>query len=160
MRGKGEAVDPYATFRPVRGRWVPVVVSVIVFASFTFAAITIQGAEWKLVDRLFVFALGAGIAWFCSRFVGVRAVPTEQGLMVRNLFRKRRFEWTEILRVQFGGGGPWAYLDVMDGEVLETVAVMAIQKADGAKAIKEASRLSALVQFHSSAEPHRGAPEA
>jgi hypothetical protein len=45
--------------------------------------------------------------------------------------------------VQFGGGEPWVSLDLDDGD---TLAVMAIQKADGEVSGREASRLAALVQ--------------
>ena len=47
--------------------------------------------------------------------------------------------------MQFGGGAPWVTLDLDD---TDTVAVMAIQKADGTISRAEAGRLSALVQVH------------
>jgi hypothetical protein len=62
---------------------------------------------------------------------------------VRNLVITRRLEWAQIVSVEFGGGAPWVSLDLDD---LDTVAVMAIQKADGAFGEQEASRLVALVQ--------------
>jgi hypothetical protein len=52
--------------------------------------------------------------------------------------------------VLFGGGAPWVSVDLDD---TDTVAVMAIQKADGAFGQAEAARLSALVQVHSRLPP-------
>ena len=141
-----EAADPYATFRPRRGRVVPAVVAVIVLIAFGFAAATIPGTNWMIWDRLFLFAVGCAIAWFLSRFIGIQARPSAEGLTIRNLFITSRYEWNEILRMQFGGGSPWAYLDLAS---TETVAVMAIQKADGDLAQREAARMAALIEYHS-----------
>jgi hypothetical protein len=70
---------------------------------------------------------------------------------VRNLVLTRTLEWAEVVGVQFGGGEPWVTLDLEDGD---TVAVMAIQKADGDVSGREASRLAALVQaFGETGEP-------
>ena len=45
--------------------------------------------------------------------------------------------------MEFGGGEPWVTLDLDD---TDTVAVMAIQRADGATAMTEAQRLAGLVR--------------
>lgn len=101
---------------------------------------------WTVVDRvllvLFSLLIGAGL-W---RFSVLRAVPTPTGLRVVNLVRTREVEWAEILRVTFAGGTPWVLLELTDTEEL---AVMGIQRADGAWARSEASRLAALVEHHS-----------
>jgi len=65
--------------------------------------------------------------------------------VIRNLITTRKLEWAQIVRVQFSGGAPWVTVDLDD---TDTVAVMAIQKADGALGRAEAARLSALVQVH------------
>ena len=70
---------------------------------------------------------------------------------MRNLVLTRTLTWPEVVGIQFGGGEPWVTLDLEDGD---TVAVMAIQKADGAVAGREASRLAALIQaFGEASEP-------
>ena len=51
--------------------------------------------------------------------------------------------WREVTDVRFGGGEPWVTIELDD---TDTLAVMAIQKADGAFGRTEASRLAALVQ--------------
>ena len=103
---------------------------------FTAGAISVPQGDpmvggWTILDRL--------------TLVLIRAVPTREGLVVRNLFTTRRLAWPQIVRVQFGGGAPWVTLDLDD---TDTVAVMAIQKADGSFSRAEAGRLSALVQVN------------
>ena len=61
----------------------------------------------------------------------------------------------EVVGVQFGGGEPWVSLDLDDGD---TLAVMAIQKADGDVSGREASRLAALVQAFGESRPRRPRP--
>nr|WP_306239427.1 PH domain-containing protein [Ornithinimicrobium cryptoxanthini] len=77
----------------------------------------------------------------------VRALASADGLLVINLVHARQLEWAEILRVSFADGTPWVLLELADTEEL---AVMGIQRADGAFARAEAARLAALVQHHSS----------
>ena len=76
---------------------------------------------------------------------GTRALLDERGLTVRNLVLVRRLEWAEVVDVRFGEGRPWVQLDLADGD---TLAVMAIQRADGPAAQREARRLATLVARH------------
>lgn len=153
--------DPYEVMRPKRGSAVAIVLGVLVLAAFAYGAITVPGRDgqkddWGLGDRAALLLIGVGVAWFLWRFATIRAVPSREGIAVRNLLLSRELTWAEVVRVQFGGGAPWARLDISDGD---TVAVMAIQKADGPYAAALASRLAALVQVHSAGtEPGRPAP--
>ena len=88
-----------------------------------------------------------------KRYADVMAlddVRAATGLVIRNLIVTRTLEWSQIINVQFGGGAPWVSVDLDD---TDTVAVMAIQRADGAAGQAEAARLSALVQVHSRPHP-------
>ncbi|NLG21650.1 MAG: PH domain-containing protein [Actinomycetales bacterium] len=76
----------------------------------------------------------------------VRAVPDRTGLRVVNLVHSQELEWAQVVRVSFGGGSPWVVLELSDTEEL---AVMGIQRADGAFGRAEAARLAALVEHHS-----------
>ncbi len=109
--------------------------------------------RWGLGDRLMFFGLGVAVAFIAWRYASIVAVPSRAGLVVRNLVLTRTLEWPEVVGIQFGGGEPWVTLDLEDGD---TVAVMAIQKADGPVAGREASRLAALIQaFGEASEPER-----
>lgn len=149
-------MDPYAVFRPRRGRIVAVAAAVASLAVFGLAAVEVPGPDevsnggWSLADRLLLVLLGVALAAGLLRFALLRAVPSPQGLVVHNLFTTRRLEWAQVLRVQFSGGAPWLTLELDD---TDSLAVMAIQKSDGAHAQAEASRMSALVQHHTTPPP-------
>lgn len=145
--GAEGAEAPFAPFRPRRGRVVALTFQWGSLALFAALALilpsTAGGAVWSAGDRLMFFLIGVAIAWVAHRYASIVAVPSREGLVVRNLVITRTLAWPEILSVQFGGGDPWVSLDLSDAD---TVAVMAIQKADGPVAQHEASRLAALVQ--------------
>lgn len=141
---------PYDTFRPVVGAWVARVMAVACVVVFGLVALLApmplgQTPGLHLLNRVAIALLGVAGAAFLWRYAVIRAVPSPGGLRVVNLFSTRDLEWTQILRVGFSGGAPWAVLELTD---TEEVAVMAIQRADGARADREASRLAALVEHH------------
>ena len=147
--------DPYAVFRPRRGRLVAWVAAVASLLIFTIGAVTLPRTDplfggWGLTDRLMLVGCGVLVALLMWRYATIRAVPSTSGLVVRNLVTTRRLEWTQIVRVSFGGGAPWVSVELDDTDI---VAVMAIQRADGELGRAEAGRLSALVQAHSSGRP-------
>jgi len=147
----GTQPDPYAVFRPHRGRKVALTMSVLSLVIFTGVALSMPWGDpkyggWGVLDRVLMVICGGAFAAALWRFASIRAVPSTQGLVIRNLVTTRTVEWAQIIRVQFGGGAPWVSVDLDD---TDTVAVMAIQKADGVFGRAEASRLSALVQVHS-----------
>jgi hypothetical protein len=150
----GDVPDPLAPFRPRRGRAVALGVgwaSLAVFGAIAVVMPAQADGRWGLGDRLMFFGLGVAVSFVAWRYASIVAVPSREGLVVRNLVLTRTLEWAEVVRVQFGGGEPWVSLDLEDGD---TVAVMAIQKADGDVSGKEASRLAALVQaFGETTEP-------
>lgn len=145
--------DPYAPFRPRWGARISRVMALVVLVPFTYAAIVVPGqdsqkGDWTLADRLLIFLTGVGIAYFLHRYATIRAVPTRDGLAIRNILRSRTVSWAEIVRLQFGGGSPWATVDLAD---TDQVAIMAIQRVDGPYADAEASRLAALIHVHGEA---------
>lgn len=152
--GATSAPDALAPFRSRRGRAVALGAmwaSLVVFGAIAVVMSTQAEAGWGPGDGLMFFGLGVVIAFIAWRYASIVAVPSRSGLVVRNLVLTRTLQWPEIVRIQFGGGEPWVSLDLEDGD---TVAVMAIQKADGPVAGREASRLAALVQaFGEAAEP-------
>jgi hypothetical protein len=108
------------------------------------------GRGWTPGDRFFFFTVGLATAFVLWRFASIRAVPTRESLTVRNLFLSREVPWRSIVDVRFSGGDPWVTVELDD---TDTVAVMAIQKADAEWGRSEASRLAALVQALGPAAP-------
>lgn len=136
----------FAPFRSRRGRAVALGIAIVALLMFAVLALLLPskagGAIWGPADQLMFFAIGVVIAYLAWRYAAISAIPTREGLVVRNLILTRTLEWPEIVGVQFGGGAPWVQLDLADSD---TLAVMAIQKADGPFSVREASRLAALV---------------
>lgn len=144
--------DPYRPFRPRAARVVGIGLAVAVPAFMVALAVLlprVAPARDSWGDRAGLLAFGLLVAWAVLRHAGVRAVPDREGLMVRNLLRTTRLSWAEVHSVRFGPDRPWVQLDLADGT---TLAVMAVQQADGAHARREARRLATLVARHSVTE--------
>jgi hypothetical protein len=142
--------DLHAPFLSVRGRRVAITVALaqaVVLCGIAFVPRGGLGLGW--LDRLGFVLVAAAVGWVLSRFAGVRADAGETGLTVRNLVVRRDLAWPQVVGVRFSDGDPWVTLDLSDGD---TLPVMAIQRADGARGRREASRLSTLVALHSRTE--------
>ncbi len=130
-------------FRPRFARLVTIGLAVLVLVSTV--AIMLAMSVLSTGDRIGFALVGGLIVWFLWRQASVTARVDDDGLTVRNLVFTRRLEWAEIVSVRFGSGRPWVQLDLSDGD---TLAVMGIQRADGAFADAEARRLATLVAMH------------
>lgn len=71
-----------------------------------------------------------------------RLTATERGVAVTNGYRRHELYWAEIIAISLTSNRPWALLDLTDGS---TVAVMALQTSDGARATRLARELSVLI---------------
>ncbi|HST80147.1 MAG TPA: PH domain-containing protein [Kineosporiaceae bacterium] len=138
----------HAPFRSRRGRvigWVAAIGQGVVLLA---AAAILPWSGPNTVgwyDRFGFVVVAALIGGGLYRLASVSAVPSETGLVVRNVLLTRNLEWAEILGIHFGTGDSWVLLDLSDGD---TLAVMAIQRADGQRATAEASRLATLMALY------------
>lgn len=144
---RSDAETAFAVFRPRRGRTVALGFAAATLGVFGVIALLLPkpagGAGWTAGDRFFFFAVGLAMAFVMWRFAAIRAVPTRESLTVRNLFLTREVPWESVVDVRFAEGDPWVTIELDD---TDTVAVMAVQRADGEWGRSEASRLVALVQ--------------
>jgi hypothetical protein len=139
---------PYTPFRPRKARVTAWTFAAAQFVVLTAGALLAPGSgpvAFAWYDRVGVIAVAGAIAWFLSRFARLEAVPDEDGLRVRNLLVTTRLAWAQVVAVRFRDGDPWVSLDLSDGD---TLAVMAVQRADGEHGRAEARRLAALVAQH------------
>ncbi|MBD3784587.1 MAG: PH domain-containing protein [Micrococcales bacterium] len=142
-----EAAAPLdATFRPRRGRVVPLVVAGV-FVLICVAVSVGMGVagEWTVGDQVALVVFGLLVGGFLARYAAIRATPGPDGLTVRNLMLTRTVGWDEIEAVRFVEGDPWVSLELVDTDV---VAVMAVQRVDGDRGRAEARRLLELVRAH------------
>ncbi len=128
-------------FRPRLARLVGHGVGILVLVAMLVAAVVLFEA-FTLVDSVGFAALGVAIWYFCYREATVRVTARPDHLVVRNLFTTRELDWAEVVAVSFPQGDPWAHLDLSDGD---TIATMALQRADGEQGIAGARRLARLV---------------
>lgn len=135
----------HRVFRPRRARQVAYTVAVLALVTMAVLAFALPVPLGPL-DRIGFLSVGLLVAWFMHRQASVVAEPAPTGLRVRNLLLTRDVEWAEVLAVRFGDGRPWVQLDLADGD---TLAVMAVQQADGARGTADATRLATLVELHS-----------
>ncbi|WP_353953618.1 PH domain-containing protein [Knoellia sp. S7-12] len=135
-----------ASFRSRRGRRMAIVMAVLSVVLFTVLALLVAGpdagGDWVVADRIMMAVLGLGLGAVLWRWAIIAAVPDESGLSIHNLVGRRHILWDEIADVTFDEGDPWATVHLRD---TESVAVMAIQRADGDAARGEAQRLADLV---------------
>ena len=70
-----------------------------------------------------------------------RVTASGRGITVTNGFRRHDFDWAEVVRIALTQDRPWALADLTDGS---TVALMALQTADGLRARRSTRELSAM----------------
>ena len=141
MTGPGPDLD--APFRPRRGRVVPLVMAVgfVLVCSAVALGMGLAG-QWAVFDQVMLVVFGLAVGGFVARYAAIRADARPDGLVVRNLLLTRTVLWEEIVEVRFPDGDPWVTVELDDGDDL---AVMAIQRVDGAAGLEEARRLARLV---------------
>lgn len=89
-----------------------------------------------------VLAFGAAMLAVLFALIRSRVVAEAERLIVVNGYRRRDFEWAEVIAVRLPPGAPWVTLDLADGN---TVAAMGIQGSDGERAKVAVRELRALV---------------
>ncbi|GAA4833194.1 PH domain-containing protein [Luteimicrobium xylanilyticum] len=140
--------DLYATFRPRFALIAGAVTGTVFVVGCIVVALTGVGPTFRTGERISVVVIGLLGGWLIELLVNTSAVPSPQGLVVSNIVRRRRLDWAEVVAVHFGPNDPWVALDLADGK---TLAVMAIQRADGARGTRAANRLVHLVELHGEA---------
>jgi hypothetical protein len=71
-----------------------------------------------------------------------RVTAEDARLIVVNGYRRREFEYAEILAVHLPPGAPWVVLDLADGT---SVSALGIQASDGARAKLAVRQLRSLI---------------
>ena len=142
------ASDPVSlphTWRPFGVRMAGAVLGggllvVCALAWLAFDAETQARFSWFQRGTLFFFGLLAFTLWFA--LVRSRVVAEPSRLVVVNGYRRREFEWAEVIAVHLPPGAPWVTLDLADGT---TVAAMGIQGSDGVRAKQAVRQLRSIV---------------
>lgn len=153
--GAAPRTRPEQVWRPVRARAVALVLAALVAVATVLLAVALPRGgvgDFSLIDRFGVVLVGAALVAALGLFARSRAEAYPDGLLVVNLLRSRRVAWAEIVGVTLGPDASWAALDLSDGS---TLALMALQSADGDRARRGLAQLRALLAAHD-ADPTRG----
>lgn len=138
--------------RPHRVRWVAGVTAVAVVAVFTVVAVLLRGdgtgVYFRPADQVSMVLLGLLIGGAALLLTRPRLRVVDDGLLVRNVLGERLFPWDLVQDVTFPDGASFARLELPDDEY---VAVMAIQAADGEKAVAAIQGVRTLHRTHARA---------
>jgi Bacterial PH domain len=133
------------TWRPLGSRIVGIVLGV--------GLLVVCGVSWwtfgedvrdrfSILQRVTLVGFGLLVAAVMYALLRSRAEARSDRLVVVNGYKRREFEWAEIIAVHLPPGAPWVTLDLADGG---TVSLLAIQGSDGDRARRAVRELRALV---------------
>jgi len=98
--------------------------------------------DFTTYQRITMVVLTAGAYAAGYSVLRSRVTAEDTRLIVVNGYKRREFEYAEILAVHLPPGAPWVTLDLADGT---TVSAMGIQASDGARAHVAVRQLRGLV---------------
>lgn len=136
---------PVLVVRPRRVRRAAWACAVAVVAVFTAVASVLRstdtGVVFRLADQVAMVCLGLLFAAGILLLARPRVRADADGIEVRNTGWPRYLPWELVRAVSFPDGASWARLDLPDHEYL---AVLAVQSADGLRAVEAIRALRAL----------------
>lgn len=100
------------------------------------------GAQFGVADQIAFFLIGVLLSGVVLQFTRVRVVADERGVRVRNYVGEKFVPWQVVAAVRMQDGSPWASLDLQDDD---TIALLAVQANDGARAVDAVVALRALL---------------
>ena len=139
------------TWRPLGARIVGIVLGLGLFVVVAVSWVTVgpeTRATFTPFQRGTVIVVGLMVVVVLHALLRSRAEAHRDRLVVVNGYKRREFDWPEIIAVHMPPGAPWATLDLADGT---TVPVMGIQGSDGQRARRAVRDLRTLVEASSGA---------
>jgi hypothetical protein len=140
-----EAGTAVVRARPVRLRRISAVAAAAVLVVFAVVAVVLPvGSTGAVFGRADQVAMG-GIGVLVAAGLLLLGRPTleadARGVRVRNIVGEHDVPWAVVRAVSFRDGSPWASLELADDE---TVALMAVQAADGERTVQVVRALRRL----------------
>lgn len=141
-----ERSDPETVqFRPRRVAWVAGVCAAVLVIVFTAVAVLLRtsdtGVIFQPADQVAMVGIGVLLAAGALLWATPRVRADRDGIEVRNVLVKRRFEWHEVLSVSFPDGASWARLELPDDEYYAVMAVQAVDRERAVAAVRALRRL-------------------
>src|SRR4051812_37986437 len=145
--GPGRAAAPELphTWRPFGVR-----VAVLLFGGLLAAVVAVVWirfdadvrAQFTLLERITLVLIGLMLFAAYYALMRSRVTASTAGLTVVNGYRKRTYEWSQVIQVSLRRGAPWGTLDLSDGT---TISVMGVQGSDGARASRAIREIRAAI---------------
>ncbi|HEX4703665.1 MAG TPA: PH domain-containing protein [Pseudonocardiaceae bacterium] len=139
--------------RPRKVRRIAVPVAVALVVAFVVVAVLLKsgstGVRFGAADQVSLVIIGVALGCAALLFVRPRVIADAEGVEVRNILFGQLVPWSLIHAVSFPDGAPWARLELPHDEY---VPVMAIQAADGERAVLAIRELRALHRKHATPE--------
>jgi Bacterial PH domain len=145
--------------RPVRLRRVATGAAVVVVVLFAVISVLLghtssEGVVFGPADQVAMMLLGLLVAGGVLLLARPTVVADLHGVRVRNIVTTKDVPWEVVRAVSFPDGTPWAILDLADDD---QIAMLAVQSADGRRAVATVRALRALHTRHAAGEG-RGSP--
>ena len=142
--------------RPVRLRRVAFGAAAVVVVLFVAIAALLgrtssEGVEFGAGDQVAMVLLGVLVAAGVLVLARPTVVADLDGVRVQNIFTTKDVPWEVVRAVSFPDGTPWAMLDLADDD---QIALLAVQAADGGRAVAAVRALRALHARHAAGEGH------
>lgn len=137
------------TYRPRGARIATAIAAVAIVAAVAFLWLMLPGevqAEFSVGQRITLIGFFVAVLVVLNGIFRTSARATVDGLTVVNGYRGHELEWGQLVRISLTPNRPWALLDLDDGT---TLAVMAIQSADGKRATTSARELARMIAVRS-----------
>jgi hypothetical protein len=133
--------------RPHKVRRIAIPVAVALVVIFVVVAVLLKsgstGVRFGLSDQVSIAAIGVVLGGAVLLLIRPRLVADANGVEVRNVLFGQQVPWSTIRAVSFPDGAPWARLELPHDEY---VPVVAIQAADGERAVVAIRELRALLR--------------
>ena len=152
MPAASEPAGPVAlphTWRPLGVRIAAIVLGggLLVVCALTWIGFDDETrARFTAFQRGTLVALALLVFALFHALVRSRVVAEESRLVVVNGYRRREYDWAEVVAVHLPPGAPWVTLDLADGT---TASAMGIQGSDGLRARRAVRELRHLLDRHS-----------
>jgi hypothetical protein len=119
-----------------------VLIAVFAVVAYLLPRGSAGGEQFGPADQIAFFLIGVLLAAAVLQFTRVRAVADVRGVWVRNYVGEKFVPWQVVAGVRLDDGSPWASLDLQDDD---TIALLAVQTNDGARAVDAVVALRALL---------------
>lgn len=143
-RARPARAAPLRIYRPLGARLVSATIGGVLIVLVAFLWLTLPSqvrAEFGTFQRVTILAFFVAVLVLLYGVFRTRVTASERGISVRNGFRRHDLDWAQVVRVAITSDRPWALVDLTDGS---TVALMALQTADGPRARVSTRELSAM----------------